>query len=415
MHALNRRAWLKATAGGASLALGLGNHSWAGEKSSKKVPIAAVVTTYGPNTHADVIVGKVLEGYRQDGGPGPKMRLVSLYVDQTPKNDLSKALAEKHGFRLCATIEEALTLGTGKLQVGGVLSVGEHGDYPSTPDTNQKMYPRKRFFDAIAATFRKTGAVAPVFNDKHLAYDFADAQQMVATARELKFPFMAGSSVPTALRRPAISLPLGCEIEAAIGVGYGGMEAYGFHALEGLQCMIERRQGGEPGVSAVQAVRGDAVWQAERDGRWSRGLLEAALSAMPDRPKGKLEEKLRPDAPFFLYEHRDGLKTAVALANGASRQFGFAAKLKGRDEPVAMWYELEEIKPFGHFAFLLEAIDAMFQTGKPSYPVERTLLTTGQIHFALRSLASEGKRLETPELAVAYQPADWTFANAKAG
>jgi hypothetical protein len=348
-----RRHWLKATTGGASLAM-LGDAVWAKDKPKKKLPVAAVVTTYGTNSHADVIVGKVLEGFRPDGGPGPDLEIVSMYTDQVAKNDLSRSLAEKHGFRIWETIDEAITLGTNKVQVAGVLCIGEHGDYPETKDTQQKMYPRRRLFDAITATFSK----------------------------------------------------------AAIGVGYGGLEAYGFHAIEGLQCMIERRLGGESGGSSVQAVRGEAAWRAEREGRWSRELLEVARAAMPNTPEGKLEDKLRPDAPFYLFEHRDGLKSAVAMANGLARHFGFAAKLKGQADPIAVWFELEENKPFGHFAYLLRAIDEMFQTGKPSYPVERTLLTTGLIDFVMHSLADDGRKFETPELKIAYQPADWTFANA---
>jgi hypothetical protein len=410
---MNRREWLQRTTGGAVIATGLGDAVFAAREPKKKLPIAAVVTEYRNNSHADVIVGKVLEGYRQDGGAGPDLEIVSVYTDQVPKGDLSRSLAKKHGFRICKTIDEAITLGTGKVQVAGVLSIGEHGNYPSTEDTKQKMYPRRRLFDGIAASFRKAGSVVPVFNDKHLSYNFADAKHMVDTARAMKIPFMAGSSLPVTWRRPAIALPLGCEIEAAIGVGYGGLESYGFHAIETLQCMIERRKGGEIGVKSVQAVRSEAAWKAEREGRWSQELLEAALAAMPNTAKGKLKDKLRPDAPFYLFEHSDGLKSGVAMANGAARSFGFAAKLKGREEPVAVWFELEDAKPYGHFAYLLRAIDRMFQTGKPSYPVERTLLTTGLIDTVMHSLADDGKKIETPQLNIEYQPADWPFANAK--
>ncbi len=413
MQTMNRRDWLKSTTLGAATALGIGDSLWAGEAAKQKLPVAAVVTQYRNNTHADVIIGKVLNGYRQDGGAGPDLEIVSLYVDQTAKNDLSQPLAEKHGFRICKTIEEAITLQTGKIQVAGVLSIGEHGNYPSTEDTKQKMYPRRRFFDEITKTFRKAGSVVPVFNDKHLAYNFADAKQMYDTARKMQIPLMAGSSVPVSWRRPAIALPMGCEIEAAIGVGYGGMESYGFHALEGLQCMIERRKGGESGVSSVQAVKGDEVWKAERDGRWSKELLEAALAAMPNTRPGKLEDKLRPESPFYLMEHRDGLRSGVAMANGVARHFGFAAKLKGQPKPIAVWFELEEVKPYGHFAFLLQAIQKMFQTGQPAYPVERTLLTTGVLDRVMHSLADAGKKFDTPELKIAYQPKDWPFANSQ--
>ncbi|MEQ9409343.1 MAG: hypothetical protein RIK87_16525 [Fuerstiella sp.] len=420
MPQMNRRDWLRMTAGGASIALGGSQvlQAAAGRADAgrtARLPVAAIVTSYSPDSHADVIVGKVLNGYRQNGGPGPDLKIVSMYTDQVPKNDLSRSLAEQHGFQIYSTIDEAITLGTGRLQVAGVLCIGEHGNYALTEHTGQKMYPRRRFFDAVAAAFRRVDQVAPVFNDKHLSYRFADAKSMYDTAREMQIPLMAGSSVPVAVRSPAVTLPRGCEIEAAIGVGFGGAEAYGFHAIEGLQCMIERRRGGECGVSSVQAVRGEAVWEAERQKRWSKELLEAALAVMPDVPDGSFEDNLRPDAPFYLFQHRDGLRSAVAMANGVARQFGFAARIKGRAEPVAVCFRLEYQRPFGHFADLLKAIDAMFHTGRPSYPVERTLLTTGLLDSVMHSLADDGRKVATPELKIAYQPADWPFANAEEG
>lgn len=220
---------------------------------AEKLPVAAIVTIYTPNSHTDVIVGKILEGYQQDGGVGPDLRLVSMYTDQVPEKDLSRQMAAKHRFQLATSIDEAITLGTNQLQVAGVLSIGEHGNYPLTPDTKQHMYPRRRFFDDIVATFRRCGKSVPVFNDKHLSYRWQDAKYMVDTAREMKFPLLAGSSVPVAWRRPAVELPRGCEIEAALTIGYSGFEVYGFHALEAHQCMIERRRGGETGMAAVQA------------------------------------------------------------------------------------------------------------------------------------------------------------------
>ena len=51
---------------------------------------------------------------------------------------------------------------------------------------------------------------------------------------------------------------------------YDGME---FDALEAMQCMLERRKGGETGVKAVQLLEGDNVWAAGDSGRWSKDVL----------------------------------------------------------------------------------------------------------------------------------------------
>jgi hypothetical protein len=206
-----------------------------------------------------------------------------------------------------------------------------------------------------------------------------------------------------------MTLPVGCQIESALAVGYGGLESYGFHALETLQCQVERRAGGETGVAAVRVLRGDEIRTAAERGDWSRELFAAALRTMPGSPQPDLHQ-LGDNAAFYQVEYQDGLRATVAMANGIARHFGFAAKLRGQNEPVATWFELQDDKPFGHFAFLLQAIERMIQTGRPAYPVERTLLTTGVLDAAMHSLAAGGQRRETPELKVSYQPVDWPFA-----
>ena len=62
------------------------------------------------------------------------------------------------------------------------------------------------------------------------------------------------------------------------------------------------------------------------------------------------------------------------------------------------------VKPFEHFACLVQAIEKMFESGKPTYPVERTLLTSGILEAILNSKFENQKRIETPHLAVKYTP-----------
>jgi hypothetical protein len=379
--------------------------------AANPLPVAAVVTEYRETSHADVILGKILEGYDQQGGPGPALKLVSLYTDQVPKEDLSRELSRKHGFRIVPTVAEALTLGTGKLAVAGVILIGEHGDYPETPDTHQQMYPRRRFFDETADVFEKLGKVVPVFNDKHLAYAWADARHMYDRARQMQIPFFAGSSLPVAWRNPSFQLPRDCRLTEAVAVGYGPLERYGFHTLEVLQCLAERRHGGETGVVAVQAVQGDRIWEAERAGLWSRALLNAALDKLPpeSRKPGRIEELFTDEAAMFLIDYHDGLRATAVLANGVANQFAFAGQVTGTSAPLATSILTQEHKPFGHFGYLVQAIERLIQTKKAPYPVERTLLTTGVLDAAMHSLADGQKRRKTPELAVQYTAVDWPF------
>lgn len=386
-------------AGAASAAFCLDHVEGLAAGKGKRMPprIAAIVTEYRVNSHADVIVSKFLEGCETlDERFEPRVEIASLYMDQVPENDIGRDMAKKHGVPIFKTIAEALTLGGEKLAVDGALLIGEHGTY-GVNEIGQYMYPRRRFFEETAKVIRAARRPIPLFNDKHLAYNWADAKWMYETARELKIPFMAGSSLPVTWRKPPIDVPLGSRVEEAVAIGYGGIEAYGFHALEAMQCMIERRVGGETGVKAVQALRGAAVWEAAREGRWSRSLLDAALQVSEEKKAGRPEDNVK-EPVVFLVEHVDGLETAMVMLQGHVGDFTVAARLRGRQEPAATLFWLQD-KPFGHFMRLSEAVQKMFLTGKPTYPVERTLLTTGILDAAMNSLHEGGKRRETPDLA----------------
>ncbi len=379
--------------------------------------VAAIITEYRKNSHADVIVGKILEGFDQKGGKGPDLQVASMFVDQFPDNDMSKALATKHGFTIYDNIEAALTCGGKTVAVDGVLSIGEHGKYEFN-DKGQHLYPRRRFFEGIVKAFEKYKKVVPVFNDKHLAATWDDAKWMYDKARDLFAPFMAGSSLPVTWRKPPLKLPMDCEITGAVAIGYGGTESYGFHMLEVLQCMVERRKGGETGVAAVQYLTGEAMWRALDEGRWSKELLEAGLEHVPAKSKGDYRELClkNQNAGVFLVEYRDGLKAAAAMMNGLALEgrsgaFAFAARLKGQDKPQATHFYLQNEVPFGHFGYLLKAIERMIQTGHPAYPVERTLLTTGVLDAIMTSRHEKGKRMETKHLEIKYKPTDWPFAD----
>ena len=72
---------------------------------------------------------------------------------------------------------------------------------------------------------------------------------MVDDGQRLNFPILAGSSLPVTWRLPDIELEKGCSIDEALMIGCGGSDPMDYHALEAMQCMIERRVQEEKPVS----------------------------------------------------------------------------------------------------------------------------------------------------------------------
>src|SRR3954451_4565467 len=183
-------------------------------------------------------------------GRDSPLKLASLYTDQKPPNDISRLLAASHRFPVKSSISDSLTLGTGKLAVDGVLLVAEHGNYPFSA-TGNHQYPKRRFWDETVKVFRESGRVVPVFIDKHLSDNWIDAKAIYDTARELKIPLMAGSSVPGTWRYPPADVVRDARVAEIVALTYGSTDAYGFHGLEAVQSLAEQRQGGETGVRSV--------------------------------------------------------------------------------------------------------------------------------------------------------------------
>jgi hypothetical protein len=383
--------------------------------------LGVVTTAYHYLSHAYHVCGRFLSGYLRDGKMHyPDFGIAGMYVEQRKDNDLSGELAKQHGFKLADDVAGALTLGGDKLAVDGILLIGEHGDYPYN-ERGQKLYPRFELFQKIVEVFKKSGRTVPVFCDKHLYYDRRKARQMYDTAKTMGFPLMAGSSLPITWRRPELELPLGVKLEQAVVASRGEIEIYGIHALEALQCMVERRVGGETGVKAVQCLEGDAVWKAGDAGVWSWDLLEEALSRTPSLNVGDIRENCRQYLPppgrpsfprnaiAFIVEYRDGFTATALLLNGHIDDTTFAGRIAGEKKPASCLFYLPPPPGAAFLQALTEKIETFLATGKPHVPVERTLLTGGILDASLQARV-EKKRLETPELAITYEvPKDSGF------
>jgi len=383
-----------------------------GEASSLSPPgepkkIAALVTAYYHNSHADVIVSRLLETDTLDGqGKTYNLKLVSLYTDQVPANDKSRKLCAKHGIKIYDNPADALTLGTGKLAVDGVLLVAEHGNYPLS-ETGQHQYPKRRLFAEIAKACEASGRSVPVFIDKHLSDNWTDARWIYDEAARLKMPLMAGSSLPTLWRFPPVDVARGEALKEIVAISHHTLDTYGFHALEMVQCLAERRAGNESGIKAVQCLSGPAVWQAGEKGLYDKELLAAALSRIRRPfPQGKTTLELCKKPELFVIEYEDGLKASVLTLDGAVIEWGVAWRYRAADRPLeSTLFSTQEARPFMHFGILCRGIEQMVHSHQSTWPVERTLLTSGALHALLRSKKAGGVRLETPELKLPYKSA----------
>tara|TARA_B100000686_G_scaffold345549_1_gene430367 strand:- start:1252 stop:1701 length:450 start_codon:yes stop_codon:yes gene_type:complete len=146
------------------------------------------------------------------------------------------------------SVADALCLGGSELVVDGVVIIAEHGKYPRN-EKGQTRYPRYDWFKEVVRVFEASGRSVPVFNDKHLSTTWDECAEMVADSKRLDFAFLAGSSLPVTWRLPSIDMPHGAPLKEIVCVAYGGVDSYDIHALETAQCMSERRQGGEGGIT----------------------------------------------------------------------------------------------------------------------------------------------------------------------
>jgi len=372
-------------------------------QSNTRKKIALIITEYRQNSHADVIGTRLLEGYEYYGKRlQPRVQVTGMFTDQVPWNDMSREKAAKNGVRIYETVHDALTQRTGKLAVDGVVIIGEHGAYPYN-EKGQHLYPRYELFSQVVEVFKASNRAVPVFCDKHLSYDWKRAKWMYDQSKLLKFSFLAGSSLPVAWRRPELELPVGAPLKEAVVAFHGGIESYGFHALETLQCMAERRKGGETGIRSVQCIEGPDAWKWTDSTGWAGRLLDAAVQRSETRETGDLRANVRNPA-LFLLDYQDGFRAAVYMINGHIRDFDFAGQVEGRAQPDSTLFWLQPGRFYSHFCGLTHYIEEMIVTGRPAYPVERTLMTTGALAALMDSVWLGHRKIDTPHLEFSYSP-----------
>ncbi|MCR9264163.1 MAG: hypothetical protein NXH86_08380 [Flavobacteriaceae bacterium] len=372
----------------------------------KKVRIACLTTYWAATrSHADWIFTKLLDGYWWQGAyMESRVEVVSVYIHQLKESGLGQKICKAKGIPIFDTVGEAVTLGGDELAVDGVVIVGEHGNYP-TDLKGHWLLPRWWIYNQVIRVFERSNRSVPVFNDKHLSYNWDEAKWMFDKSRELNFPLTGGSSIPIYYRKPEKELPVDTPIKHSIVLGGTSDEGAIFHAIDVLQAFVERRKGGETGVKSVQSIRGPETWKWVENTPWARKLL------------GSVEQKFELEAGHFqqhpqtnmcLIEYNDG--TLAAVIGGRGVGWTYAGEIEGQNDPTIIsmlgWagpfdqYHASNAQP--HW------ITEMMVTKKEPFHAERLLLSTGIVNHYMDSnwenseYSPIGRRIETPVLNMKY-------------
>jgi hypothetical protein len=359
-----------------------------------KKRVAAIITQYKLNSHADVIVSRLLG----ELGYEPQVELVAMYVEQVTDKDLSRELSAKHGVSICATIEEAVAWGAPERKIDGMVVIGEHGNYPWN-EKQQHLYPRLRFMKETLAAMDRHGIHVPIFLDKHFSYENEDARWIYEEVKRRGIPFMAGSSIPYTDYVPPFDRSFLQGGRTFFVVSHGGHESYGFHGMEVLQVLAEHRLGAETGVASVRALAGDEMWQAMDRAEWPEALMMKALALEPELA-GRHPRNECPDPALFVVTYKDGTMGYVAQLHKFATRWSFVVQ-DHANACIAAYCNTGRERPYSHFTRLTELIEEMVLYGTPPCPIERNLLTTYLINSAMESLYL-GSPLSLEAWSVAY-------------
>jgi len=427
---LNRREMLGLTglAGMAALTAGMVPEAVA-QVTPRRPRIACCVSYWGlPTSHADWIVNKLIDGYWFEGAHHPsRVDVASVYVHQYDTSLLAQRVCKAKNIPMFKTVGEAVTLGGKELAVDGVVIVAEHGNYP-TDLKGHWLLPRWWIYQQVIRVFEQSKRSVPVFNDKHLSYNWDDAKWMFDKSRELGFALSGGSSIPMYFRKPEIEIEPDTPLNNGLVIGGMADEGASFHCIDVLQAFMDRRKGGETGVKSVQSIRGPEAWKWMEANPWAGNLLEAVrkqfdlpvghfqgTASEPPRAEGnraagaRSGERRPQQTNLCVVEYNDGIKAASISGNGVG--WTFAADVEGKKDPtiISMLGWPGPISQYhaanAHEHWLIE----MMLTGKEQFNAERLLLSTGITNHYMDSnwqngvYSPVGRVLQTPYMNIKYR------------
>lgn len=364
--------------------------------------IAFIVDSWYQWSHADVIGRRFLDGYRMgDRVLASPLTIGSVFTDAPYPDDLAPGLASRYGFRVATSIADALLVPQSprpRLAVDGVL-IATREDIPGTRQ-RQSPVRRAQVMREVLRIMDQTGTRVPVFIDKMLAASWDDSQTMVAEAARRGVPLMAGSVLPfTPLDQPLRT----SGVEVGVVIASTPYWAFGFHATELLQGFMEQRAARESGVAEIRDVGPGYLSMPNRD-RWGGRVFDALWGSArtrraraPAQPAG-----LRSDAVVLLIQYSDGARGVLALIPEVIDDSEFLLGAQYADGTIGTSGLVLKGAPYDHFGYLVHALVDFFTTGRPSVPVERTLLTTGIVLFGQQARQSGSP--VTVRLGVSYTP-----------
>lgn len=233
----------------------------------------------------------------------------------------------------------------------------------------------------VLEVFEHDGRAVPVFHPGPLADTFAKSTSIVEASRRLKFPLLAGSSLPFTWRLPAIDIPYGAELDSALAVCPNKSTL--FDAVEALQCMVERRRGGETGVQSVESLDADSAFPKDlAAAALSRSDTPLGLTVTDGRTQDLLKSGLITTPPAYRIHYRDGLQATILLLDGVVQDFTFAARQNGSGQIWSTQFLRTPDPAATHAACLAHHAARMFETRTPPCPVERTQLAAGILEKA---------------------------------
>ncbi|WP_415853734.1 hypothetical protein [Sinomonas sp. G460-2] len=403
---------------------------------------AAVVNEFWSGSHADMLVGRLHDGYEVLWTPTePLCELAALHVMDPGPTDLGERRALDWGVRPSRRLGEALSVGGAGMDVDGVVLIAERNPRSGRPEEfDERGRPKDRrheMFMEVAGECERFGRPVPVFLDKHLGNTWEEISEVYDTARRLSIPLMAGSSVPVTVRCPPVEVPVGSRVKEVVAVATGSGEPPIFHPLEMVQSMIERRAGFETGVASVRFVSGERFWEAfTNGGLWSRELADAAIEAVPHYAGGAREYYMRYPSPgadglatspqgheeAVVVDYNDGTRVSVLLLTGFMLRRAVAVKVAETAEPLVTWTptgsKLADVPMVGapvaargqkkpptwNFDHLAHFVDRFMFTRQSPFPIERTVLTSGILDAVAASGQLGGEAVDTPHLAIGYRP-----------